>query len=207
MFTGIVTAIGAVRDVRRNDAGDARVLIEPPGRPDWDLGRIETGASVACSGVCLTVAAVEGSAFGVDVSLETIGLTTVGSWREGDGVNLERALAMGDELGGHMVSGHADGLGRIASVEPDGDGHRMLVDAPAGLEGLIAPKGSVALDGVSLTVNGVEGGRFGVMVVPHTWNNTTLRDRRPGDDINLEADMLARYVSRIVSPTANSSGG
>ena len=196
MFTGIVTAIGTVREVRKSSAGDARLVI---GVADWDCGGIAHGASIACSGVCLTLVEAGGNTFSVDVSLETMAVTTIASWREGDEVNLERALAMGDEMGGHMVSGHVDGLGEVASIDRDGDGHRMVVEAPADLAPLIAPKGSVAIDGISLTVNDVEAARFGVMVIPHTWERTTLRHRRPGDKINLEADMLARYVARNAS--------
>ena len=206
MFTGIITAVGSVREVRKGDAGDARLLIGAPA-PEWDCRSIAIGSSIACSGVCLTLVGAEEGAFSVDASLETMAATTVGTWREGDGVNLERALAMGDELGGHMVSGHVDGMGEVLSVDRDGDGRRMVVEAPPGLERLLAPKGSVAVDGVSLTVNKVEGGRFGVMVIPHTWEHTTLRRLGAGDKINLEADMLARYVSRIVSPAARPPGG
>ena len=207
MFTGIVTAIGTVREARTSKAGDARIAIEPPAGKGWDCATIPIGASIACNGVCLTVVETMDSAFAVDVSLETMSATTAGSWRQGTGVNLERALAMGDEMGGHIVSGHVDGLGQIVSVDRDGEGHRMEVEAPPDIAALIAPKGSVAIDGVSLTVNGVDGGRFGVMVIPHTWQETTLRDRGPGDKINLEADMLARYVARITSPIASASGG
>ena len=145
--------------------------------------------------------------FAVEASVETVAATTIGDWREGGAVNLERALALGDELGGHMVSGHVDARGEIVSIEKDGAGHRLKVEAPAALAPLIAPKGSVAIDGVSLTVNEVEGARFGVMVIPHTWQHTTLSDRKPGDEINLEADMLARYVARIVSPDSRTAGG
>ena len=204
MFTGIVTAVGTVREVAAGGAAGARLTIAPP--PEWDCGAIPAGASVACSGVCLTVAAAGADAFEADVSSETMAATTIAAWGEGDGVNLERALAMGDELGGHLVAGHVDGTGRVVAVDRDGDGRRVEIEAPAGIAALLAPKGSVAVDGVSLTVNRVAGGRFGVMVVPHTWEATTLRDRRPGDQINLEADMLARYVARIVSPTAASAG-
>lgn len=195
MFTGIVTAIGTVSRIDRNSDGDARFTIATP----WDCSAIPLGASIACSGACLTLVAAEGNAFMVDVSVETMAVTTLAGWQEGTRINLERALAMGDELGGHIVSGHVDGLGVIASITADGDGHRVVIDAPDELAHLIAPKGSVTLDGISLTVNEVEGHRFGIMVIPHTWTHTTLGDRQPGDKINLEADMLARYVARILN--------
>ena len=126
-------------------------------------------------------------------------MTTLNTWEVGTEINLERALSMGDELGGHIVSGHVDGLGEIIDITRDGDGHRVVIDAPADLAHLIAPKGSVTLEGISLTVNEVDGRRFGIMVIPHTWDNTTLKHRQPGDKINLEADMLARYVARILN--------
>ena len=207
MFTGIVTAIGTVREARKGKAGDARLAIEPGSAHGWDCPGIPVGASIACSGVCLTVVETAADAFAVDVSLETMAATTAGSWRKGTAVNLERALAMGDELGGHMVSGHVDGLGEVVSIDRDGEGRRIEVEAPPDIAPLIARKGSVAVDGVSLTVNEVEGSRFGVMVIPHTWRHTTLRDLGPGHKINLEADMLARYVARIASPIASASGG
>ena len=160
-------------------------------------------ASIACSGVCLTVVAVAGGRFDVDVSAETMAVTTLAAWQEGTQINLERALAMGDELGGHIVSGHVDGIGTLVSIDRDGDGYRLVIEAPEELAPLIAPKGSVAVDGISLTVNAVEGLRFGLMIIPHTWDHTTLATRQPGDKINLEADMLARYVARIVSYREN----
>lgn len=207
MFTGIVTAVGTVREVIANEAGDARFTIAPPSVGGWNCADIPVGASIACSGVCLTVVEATDAVFAVDASLETMSATTAGSWKQGTPVNLERALAMGDELGGHMVSGHVDGLGEVDSVDRDGEGHRIGVEAPPDIAALIAPKGSIAIDGVSLTVNEVDGRRFRVMVIPHTWRQTTLRDLGPGHKINLEADMLARYVARVTSPIANASGG
>jgi riboflavin synthase len=195
MFTGIITAIGAVEEIVSKSDGDIRLGIMTP----WDCASIPLGASVACSGVCLTVASVSGSRFDADVSAETLAVTTLDSWQRGTRLNLERALAMGDELGGHMVSGHVDGLATLVSINPDGDGYRLMIESPECLAPLIAPKGSVAVDGISLTVNYVNQCQFELMIIPHTWSNTTLVDRRPGDKINLEADMLARYVSRIIS--------
>ena len=195
MFTGIVTAIGRISRIDHNKGGDARFYIDTP----WDCQSIALGASIACSGCCLTLVEAEGQTFAVDVSLETIAVTTLNTWEVGTEINLERALSMGDELGGHIVSGHVDGLGEIIDITRDGDGHRVVIDAPSDLAHLIAPKGSVTLEGISLTVNEVDGRRFGIMVIPHTWDNTTLKHRQSGDKINLEADMLARYVARILN--------
>ena len=199
MFTGIITALGTIDEIITKADGDVRLGIMTP----WDCTAIPLGASIACSGVCLTVVAVSGGRFDVDVSAETLAVTTLAAWQEGTQINLERALAMGDELGGHIVSGHVDGIGTLISVDRDGDGYRLVIEAPEDLAPLIAPKGSVAVDGISLTVNAVEGRRFGLMIIPHTWDHTTLAARQPGDKINLEADMLARYVARIVSYREN----
>ena len=199
MFTGIITALGTIDEIITKADGDFRLGIMTP----WDCTAIPLGASIACSGVCLTVVAVSGGRFDVDVSAETMAVTTLAAWQEGTQINLERALAMGDELGGHIVSGHVDGIGTLISVDRDGDGYRLVIEAPEDLAPLIAPKGSVAVDGISLTVNAVEGRRFGLMIIPHTWDHTTLAARQPGDKINLEADMLARYVARIVSYREN----
>lgn len=199
MFTGIITALGTIDEIITKADGDVRLGIMTP----WDCTAIPLGASIACSGVCLTVVAVAGGRFDVDVSAETMAVTTLAAWQEGTQINLERALAMGDELGGHIVSGHVDGIGTLVSIDRDGDGYRLVIEAPEELAPLIAPKGSVAVDGISLTVNAVEGLRFGLMIIPHTWDHTTLATRQPGDKINLEADMLARYVARIVSYREN----
>jgi riboflavin synthase len=144
--------------------------------------------------------------FSVDVSEESLAVTSLKNWEIGSAINLERALAMGDELGGHIVSGHVDGLAEILSIRQDGDSYRVQLEAPAHLAPMIAPKGSVALDGVSLTVNEVEGNRFGIMVIPHTWAHTTFSQIEVGDKINLEVDMLARYVARIVSFQGDPNG-
>jgi riboflavin synthase len=190
MFTGIVTHIGRVADVAAR--GDTRLVIEAAFEAAPALG-----ASIACAGCCLTVVETGPGRFAVDASAETLSLTTLGAWMPGTRVNLERALKVGDELGGHIVSGHVDGLARLVSVSPEGGSHRLVIEAPEALARFIAPKGSVALDGVSLTVNSVEGRRFGVNIIPHTWSATTLGGLQPGQAMNLEIDMLARYVARL----------
>lgn len=204
MFTGIVSDVGRVRSVEKR--GDTRFVIETVYEPDSML----LGASIACSGCCLTV--VEkgrdngANWFAVDASAETLNCTVLGSWVAGTPINLERALKAGDELGGHIVSGHVDGVGSIISITPDGDSQRFTFEAPEGLGQFIATKGSVTLDGTSLTVNAVEDvvtgsnsgtTRFGVNIIPHTQAVTTWGQARVGQRINLEIDMLARYVARL----------
>lgn len=191
MFTGIVTDIGRVRRVEQT-ARDRRYEIETA----WDTAGIDLGASISHAGCCLTVTEKGPGWFAVEVSGETLSKTTLGGWGEGDRVNLERAAKLGDELGGHIVSGHVDGLGRVVSVTPEGGSHRIAIDAPEPLHRFIAPKGSITVDGVSLTVNAVEGRTFGVNIIPHTWEATTLGRLKPGDAVNLEIDMLARYLAR-----------
>ncbi|MDP1913260.1 riboflavin synthase [Brevundimonas sp.] len=196
MFTGIVTDIGRVRSVRQTER-DRRYEIETA----WDTLGIDLGASISHAGCCLTVTekgqgAQGGGWFAVEVSGETLSKTTLGSWREGDPVNLERAAKLGDELGGHIVSGHVDGLGRVVSVTPEGGSHRIDIAAPAPLHRYIAAKGSITVDGVSLTVNAVEGEVFGLNIIPHTREATTLGALKAGDMVNLEIDMLARYLAR-----------
>ncbi|MDT8345320.1 MAG: riboflavin synthase [Thermohalobaculum sp.] len=195
MFTGIVREVGRVLAIA--ETGDTRLEIGCA-RPE---AQIEIGASIACNGICLTVVAKgarEGrSWFAVDASAETRSRTTLGAWRPGDAVNLEPALRVGDELGGHIVSGHVDGLGRIVSVRPEGASHRVTIEAPAGLAKFIAEKGSIAVDGISLTVNEVEGARFGVNIIPHTWEVTSLKGKGEGAEVNLEVDLMARYVARL----------
>lgn len=202
MFTGIITAVGDVVAVERRN-GLMRLTVESP----YDPAGVAIGASICHDGCCLTVvetASVKGGMHHVvEVAPESLALTTLGTVREGGKINLERALRAGDELGGHIVSGHVDGIGRVAEVRADGEGWRISIDAPEALAPLIAPKGSITIDGVSLTVNEVEGARFGVLLIPHTWNVTTLHRLRPSDCVNLEADMLARYVSRILSARAH----
>lgn len=195
MFTGIVREVGQVRAVRQ--AGDTRIEIACA-RP---AAEIALGASIACNGVCLTVVETGTEAgqnwFGIDASAETLAKTTLGHWREGTKVNLEPALRVGDELGGHIVSGHVDGVAEIAEIRPEGGSHRLVLAAPEELAKFIAPKGSVALDGISLTVNEVDGARFGINIIPHTWEVTSLQDARVGTELNLEIDLLARYVARL----------
>lgn len=191
MFTGIITDIGRVRSVRQTQR-DRRYEIETA----WDTVSIDLGASISHAGCCLTVTEKGLGWFAVEVSGETLSKTTLGGWSEGDAVNLERATKVGDELGGHIVSGHVDGLGRVVSVTPDGGSHRLDIEVPAPLHRFIAPKGSITVDGVSLTVNAVEGRAFGLNIIPHTWTATTLGRLKPDDAVNLEIDMLARYLAR-----------
>jgi riboflavin synthase len=191
MFTGIITDIGRVRSVEQR--GDTRFVIDT----SFAMDDVAIGASIACGGACLTVVEKTADSFAVDVSAETLSKTTLGAWRAGTPINLERSLTLGSEIGGHLVTGHVDGLATLVSVERDGDSHRLVVDAPEGIEGFVARKGSVALDGVSLTVNAVEGRRFELNLIPHTWDHTTFRDRRAGDKLNMEVDLLARYVARL----------
>jgi len=191
MFTGIVTDIGRVRSVRQTDR-DRRYEVETV----WDTATIDLGASISHAGCCLTVTEKGEGWFAVEVSGETLSKTKLGDWAEGARVNLERAARLGDELGGHIVSGHVDGLGQIVSITPEGGSHRIVVEAPAPLHRFIAPKGSITVDGVSLTVNGVQERRFDLNIIPHTWNATTLGALKVGDRVNLEIDMLARYLAR-----------
>jgi riboflavin synthase len=191
MFTGIVTDIGRVRKVEQT-ARDRRYEVETV----WDTAGIDLGASISHAGCCLTVTEKGPGWFAVEVSGETLSKTNLGDWTEGHRVNLERAAKLGDELGGHIVSGHVDGLGKVVSITPEGGSHRIEIEAPAPLHRFIAPKGSITVDGVSLTVNAVEGQVFGLNIIPHTWDATTLGGLKVGDPVNLEIDMLARYLAR-----------
>lgn len=191
MFTGIVTDIGRVRSVRQTDR-DRRYEVETV----WDTATIDLGASISHAGCCLTVTEKGEGWFAVEVSGETLSKTRLGDWTEGTRVNLERAAKLGDELGGHIVSGHVDGLGEVISITPEGGSHRIVIEAPAPLHRFIAPKGSITVDGVSLTVNGVQERRFDLNIIPHTWDATTLGGLKVGDKVNLEIDMLARYLAR-----------
>ena len=194
MFTGIVTDMGEILKVDR--AGDLHARIAT----GYDIAGIDIGASIACDGVCLTVVALGTDPkpwFDVTISGETVSKTNVGGWAPGARVNLERALRLGDELGGHIVSGHVDGVAEVLSVRDEGESTRIRFRAPRELARFIAPKGSVALNGTSLTVNEVEGAEFGVNLIPHTKTVTTWGDTREGDRVNLEIDTLARYVARL----------
>ena len=200
MFTGIISDVGTVRSVEQR--GDLRLTIATT----YDPGTIDVGASIACSGVCLTVVDKGEDWFAVDVSGETQARTAAGMWRDGALLNLERALRMGDELGGHIVTGHVDAVGTVTSATPDGDSTRLTIEAPANLGSMIAPKGSIALDGVSLTVNTVEDKgettRFTVNIIPHTANQTSLRNLAAGRQLNVEVDVLARYLTRLAEARA-----
>jgi riboflavin synthase len=195
MFTGIVTDVGRIR--HREKRGDAHLVLST----SYDVSEIAIGASIACSGICLTVVD-KGSAadrwFAVTASAETLARTTLGSWEMGAAINLERPLRVGDELGGHIVTGHVDGVADVLERREEGESARFILRAPSDLAPFIASKGSVALDGVSLTVNEVEGSRFGINIIPHTLGHTTFGDVRPGMRVNLEIDLLARYVARLV---------
>jgi riboflavin synthase len=195
MFTGIITDVGSVELVSRR--GDTTFKI----RTRHDPSQIPIGASIACSGACLTVIGKGGEAgdawFTVEVSAETISKTTLGTWDIGTRVNLEKSLRVGDEIGGHIVSGHVDGVGEIVSITPEGDSLRFRIRAPKALAKFIAPKGSVAIDGTSLTVNEVDGAQFGVNIIPHTAKETTWGSMRVGQGVNIEIDMLARYLARL----------
>jgi len=201
MFTGIITDLGVVKAVEAPDrtTADARFVFETA----YDTAGIPDGASIACSGVCLTLVdkGSDGGRgwFAADVSAETLARSTLGDWRPGTPVNLERPLKLGDELGGHMVSGHVDGIGVVQGRRAEQGSLRLTIQAPPELAKFIASKGSVALDGVSLTVNEIDGTTFGVNIIPHTAEVTTLGARQPGDRVNLEIDMLARYVQRLLT--------
>ena len=193
MFTGIITDVGTVRSVEQR--GDLRARIAT----SYDTGRIDIGASIACDGVCLTVVALGPDWLDVDISAETLAKSNIGRnrWAEGRPINLERALKVGDELGGHIVSGHVDGVAEVVEMQDEGDSTRIVLRAPAALAPFIAPKGSVALNGTSLTVNEVTGADFGINLIPHTKEVTTWGTVAVGDFVNLEVDTLARYVARL----------
>jgi riboflavin synthase len=196
MFTGIITDVGRVR--RRCRGAGPEGGLDLSIATAYDTAEIVLGASIACSGVCLTVVAVEPGAFLVQASAETLSCSTLGDWGEGTAINLERALRVGDELGGHIVSGHVDGVARILDRRVEGESVRFVIEAPSALMPFIAPKGSVALDGVSLTVNEVERDRFGVNIIPHTLSHTGFGEARPGTRMNIEIDPLARYVAQLL---------
>jgi riboflavin synthase len=204
MFTGIVTALGTIMRVENQGEKLRRLTLSSP----YAAKGIDLGASICCSGVCLTVTSVtpdgEGSQFTVDAAAETLSLTTVGTWREGSLINLERSLKIGDELGGHLVTGHVDGLARLDAVEEVtaaesgwGATTKFVMTVPRSISRFVAKKGSVCLDGTSLTVNEVEGDTFSVLLIPHTLAVTTWGQRKSGDTINIEVDLMARYAARL----------
>ena len=200
MFTGIVTDVGTVRSVEQS--GDLRLTVGTA----FDLATVDIGASIACSGVCLTVVDKGSDWFAVDLSGETVSRTAADLWREGARLNLERSLRMGDELGGHIVTGHVDAVGEVLGVCPEGDSIRLGIRVPASLASMIAAKGSITLDGVSLTVNEVrdadDGSHFAVNIIPHTAQHTTLGSARAGRQLNVEVDVLARYLDRMLAARA-----
>jgi riboflavin synthase len=196
MFTGIITDIGTITQV--DQRGDLRLVI----RCGYDMAGVDLGASIACSGVCLTVVDKGADWFAIDASAETVSKTATGMWTQGRRLNLERALKIGDELGGHIVTGHVDGVGTVASITPEGDSHRVMITVGAGIAPFIAAKGSVTVDGVSLTVNSVAdnadgSATFGLNIIPHTWTVTALGDLAIGQAVNIEIDVLARYLARM----------
>ncbi len=192
MFTGIITDIGEL--ISLDKQGDWQLRI----KTHWNTKDIDIGASIACSGICLTVLDREGDYFDVSASMETVSITTLQTWQLGKKINLERALRVGDELGGHIVSGHVDGIITLSEIKPDNDSYRLKFLINDKFKGLIASKGSVCIDGISLTVNSVTDSSFDVNIISHTWNETTIGNCVVGDTANLEIDMLARYVSRLL---------
>jgi riboflavin synthase len=190
MFTGIITDIGRVLEVAD---GDGRHMTIATGLP---LAEIPLGGSIATSGICFTAVDKGDDWFTVEASGATLEVTTAGAWIVGEAVNLERSLRIGDEMGGHIVFGHVDAVGEILALEPAGESHRLQIRVPGSLAPLVAVKGSIAVDGISLTVNEVATDRFATNIIPHTWRATNLADRRPGDRVNVEVDMFARYVAR-----------
>ncbi|MEZ5757169.1 MAG: riboflavin synthase [Emcibacteraceae bacterium] len=195
MFTGIITDIGKVTGIKKS--GDTRIVISTA----YDTSTIEFGASIACSGVCLTVVDKGDDWFSVDVSNETLSCTTLGDWTNGNRVNLERALKVGEELGGHLVTGHVDCVGEVISVEPEGDSKKFTFSLPHKLKNFVAEKGSITINGASLTVNKVtdeaDQTLFCINIIPHTQEKTTFSEIKPGDRVNIEIDILARYVARM----------
>ncbi|MET0616748.1 MAG: riboflavin synthase [Luteibacter sp.] len=195
MFTGIIQAVGRIARLEPR-GGDVRLVVDTA---PLDMTDVALGDSIAVSGVCLTVIDFDAKSFAADVSNETLAHTTLGKHKAGDPVNLEKALRLADRLGGHLVSGHVDGTGKVVSVVPDGRSQRWTFEVEAGLSRYIAHKGSVCIDGTSLTVNEVGGNRFGVNLIPHTVEHTAFSARRPGDSVNIEVDVVARYVERLLA--------
>jgi riboflavin synthase len=195
MFTGIVQAIGTIAQVEQR-GGDTRLIVDASA---LDRGDVAIGDSICVSGVCLTAVAVSGTRFAADLSVETLACTTLGGLNVGDGVNLEKSLRLADRIGGHLVSGHVDGVGLVAAIELDGRSLRWTFEVPGDLSRYIAAKGSICIDGVSLTVNTVERNLFGVNLIPHSMEVTTFQHKGAGDPVNIEVDLIARYVERLHS--------
>ncbi len=199
MFTGLITDVGRLTVVKPgSDGADTRLEIAT----GYDLSEMPLGASIACSGICLTAVdkgqAADGSWwFAAEASAETLSVTALKAWTPGRSINLERSLRVGDELGGHIVQGHVDGVGTVSDLTPEGGSNRVWIDIPSALAGFVAPKGSIAVDGVSLTVNAVSNDGFGVNIIPHTWTHTAFHATQTGDPVNIEVDVLARYVARL----------
>ena len=198
MFTGIITDVGRIVAIEDRNGREMTIETSLP------LDEIQIGGSIATSGICFTAVEKGEGWFSVTASGATLDVTTAGRWQVGDAVNLERSLRIGDELGGHIVFGHVDAVGRITRLEAVAESHRLEVEIPTALAPLVAVKGSVAVDGISLTVNETEGERFAVNIIPHSWTETNLPDRKVGDDVNIEVDMLARYVARQLAFRAES---
>lgn len=196
MFTGIITAVGIIEKTMKING--SRITVRSVG----DGRGLKTGESVACNGACLTVVAHGDGWFEAELSPETLSRTVPGQWEQGRKLNLERSLLVGDALDGHMVTGHIDGVANIISIEPSGNSHTICLETTGALSRFIAQKGSVTLDGVSLTVNKAEGARFWVTIIPHTWRHTTLGERKSGDAVNIEIDMIARYLDRLLQGRA-----
>ena len=194
MFTGLITDLGEITDVSTGSGGSRFVIATA-----YDTATLDTGASIACNGCCLTALDLKPGSFAVDVSHETLGRTTLGSWQAGRRINLERSLKLGDELGGHLVSGHVDCVAQVAEARQDGDSFRFTFRLPPEFARFVAEKGSVAVDGVSLTVNEVSDDTFGVNIIPHTQQVTAFGALKAGDTVNIEIDMLARYVARLLN--------
>ncbi|MGA7297828.1 MAG: riboflavin synthase [Rhodanobacteraceae bacterium] len=203
MFTGIIQCVGRVRALEPR-GGDVRLSIASG---ELDLSEVRLGDSIAVSGCCLTAVALDADGFAADVSNESLSLTTLGTLKSGDPVNLEKPLRLADHLGGHLVSGHVDGIGSVVSIRPDGRSQRWTFEVPQELARYIAHKGSITIDGTSLTVNEVDGARFGVNLIPHTVEQTTFAQRRSGDAVNIEVDLLARYVERLLGSGAHGTTG
>ena len=194
MFTGIISAIGDITNLEQR-AGDARLTIRTG---NLSLADVQLGDSIACNGACLTVIELTGEGFVADVSVETLNLTTIGNWQTGSRINLEKAMRATDRLGGHIVSGHIDGIGEVMALEEDARSWRFRMRAPREIAKYIAHKGSITLDGTSLTVNIVDGAEFELNIIPHTMTNTVMGDYKVGSTVNLEVDLVARYLERLL---------